>query len=146
VAVTDTASGAAASVFSDVTVPKFVTAPLSLSDIAVELANGPGAALATTRRVFRRTDRVRAVMQIYQGTARSEPLAPVLVRVQILDAKGAAVRDQSLPFDVGTFFNRRADCVLTLPIANLPAGDYLLKLEASIDRQAVGRALRFAVE
>ena len=146
VAVTDTASGAAASVFSDVTVPKFVTAPLSLSDVAVELANGPGAALATTRRVFRRTDRVRAVMQIYQGTARSEPLAPVLVRVQILDAKGAAVRDQSLPFGVETFSNRRADCVLTLPIANLPAGDYLLKLEASIDRQAVGRALRFAVE
>jgi VWFA-related protein len=146
VAVTDTASGTVASVFSDVTVPKYVSAPLSLSDVAVELANGPGAAVATTRRVFRHTDRVRAVMQIYQGTARSEPLAPVSVRVEILDAQGRAVRDQSLPFAVERFSNRRADCVMTLPIANLPAGAYLLKLDASIDRQTSSRALRFAVE
>ena len=56
------------------------------------------------------------------------------------------MRDQSLPFTEKTFTNRRADCVVPLPIANLPAGEYLLKLEASLDRRAAGRALRFAVE
>ena len=67
-------------------------------------------------------------------------------RVQILDAKGVAVRDQSLPFTEKAFTNRRADCVITLPLAALPPGEYLLKLEASMDRQTAGRALRFVVE
>ena len=69
------------------------------------------------RRVFRRADQVRAVLQIYQGTERTEPIAPVSMHVQILDAKGAAVRDQSLSFPEKAFANRRADCVITLPLA-----------------------------
>ena len=145
-AVTDTTTGAVASVFTDVTVPKFVGAPLSLSDVAVDLAAGTAAPAATTRRIFRRSDRVRAVTQIYQGTGRSEPLAAVSVRVRIIDAKGIAVRDQSLPFGVEAFTNRRADCVVTLPLGHLPAGDYLLTLDAALDRQTAVRALRFAVE
>ena len=145
-AVTDTTTGAVASVFTDVTVPKFASAALSLSDVSVDVAAGAAAPLATTRRSFRRTDRVRAVTQIYQGTGRSEPLAPVSMRVRIIDAKGAAVRDQSLPFGAEAFTNRRADCVVTLPLANLPAGDYLLMLDAALGGQTAGRALRFAVE
>ena len=96
--------------------------------------------------MFRRHERVRALLQIYQGTGRTEAIVPVSMRVQILDAKGGAVRDQSLPFTEQAFTNRRADCVITLPLANLPPGEYLLKLEASADRQVAGRALRFAVE
>jgi hypothetical protein len=56
------------------------------------------------------------------------------------------VRDQSLPFSEQAFTKRRADCVITLPLAALPPGEYLLRLEASMDRQTTGRALRFAVE
>ena len=89
---------------------------------------------------------MRAVLQIYQGTQRTEPLAPVSMRVQILDAKGTAVRDQSLPFGQPAFTNRRADCVITLPLANLQPGEYLLKLEASKEQRTAGRALRFVVE
>ena len=147
VAVSDAATARVASVFSDVTVPEFSSAPLSLSGVSVEIVGTLSATPAvTTRRVFRRGDQVRALLQIYQGTGRSEPIAPISMRVQILDAKGVAVRDQSLPFTEKTFTNRRADCVITLPAANLPAGEYLLKLEASMDRQAAGRAMRFAVE
>lgn len=147
VAVSDPASGAVASVFSDLTVPEFDRAPLSVSGVTVDVASPPSASpVPTTRRVFRRGEQVRAVMQIYQGTQRTEAIAPVSMRVQILDAKGGAVRDQTLPFTEKTFTNRRADCVITLPIANLPAGEYLLKLEASLDRRTAGRALRFAVE
>ncbi len=139
-AVADRATGKIASVFSDVTVPDFDSAPLSLSDVIIEAANVP-----TTRRVFRRTDQVRAVLQIYQGTQRTDAIAPVAMRVQILDAKGTAIRDQSLPFGEQAFTDRRADCVITLPLKNLPAGDYLLKLEASNTRRTTGRALRFVV-
>ncbi len=147
VAVSDPVTGKVASVFSEVTVPQFDTARLSLSSVNVDLATAPSArAVATMRRVFRRADRVRAVLQIYQGTERTEAIAPVSMRVQILDAKGGAVRDQSLPFTEKAFTNRRADCVITLPLAALPPGDYLLKLEASMDRQTAGRALRFIVE
>jgi hypothetical protein len=91
-------------------------------------------------------NQVRALLQIYQGTQRTEAIVPVSMRVQILDAKGGAVRDQSLAFTEKTFAKPRADCVITIPVANLPPGEYLLKLEASLDRQRTGRALRFAVE
>ncbi len=147
VAVSDPATGKVASVFSDITVPKFESAALSLSGVAVETTSPPSDAPApTTRRVFHRDERVRALLQIYQGTERTEAIAAVSMRVQILDAKGGAVRDQSLPFTEKAFTNRRADCVITLPLASLPPGDYLLKLEASVDRHTTGRALRFAVE
>ena len=146
-AVSDPASSALASVFSDVSIPKFASTPLSVSGVMVDVAASATATpTATTRRAFRRGEHVRAQMQIYQGTGRTEPIVPVSMRVQILDAKGGAVRDQSLPFAETAFTNRRADCVITLPLSSLPTGDYLLKLEASADRQTAGRALRFAVE
>jgi VWFA-related protein len=147
IAVSDQTRSAVASVFADLTVPEFDKEELSLSGIAVDIAStAAGSPAPTTRRTFRRTDRVRALVQIYQGTTRHEPIVPVSMRVQILDAKGSAVRDQSLPFGEDTFTNRRADCIITLPLATLPPGQYALKLEASMDRRTAGRALRFAIE
>ena len=147
VAVSDAASGKVASVFSDITVPNFDDAPLSLSGLSVETAtSGGGAAKATTRRTFRRGEVVRGVLQIYQGTQRTDALAPVVMRVRILDAKGTALRDQSLPFPESSFANRRTDCVITLPLTTLAPGEYLLKLDASANRHTSGRALRFTVE
>jgi VWFA-related protein len=146
-AVTDSASGRVASVFTYLTIPKFDDDPLSLSDISVETASSPtGELLPTTRRAFRASDKVRAVLQIYQGTRRTDALMPVSMRVQIVDAKGKAIRDQSMPFAEQAFTNRRADCVITLPLASLPPGEYLLKLDASKDQKTIGRAARFMVE
>jgi hypothetical protein len=147
IAVSEQARGALASVFSDVTVPDFDKEPLSLSGIGFDVARGASdKPMRTTRRAFRKTDRVRALLQIYQGIARTDPIVPVSVRVQILDGKGNPVRDQSLPFAEQTFVNRSADCIVTLPLASLPAGEYALKLDASIERRTTGRALRFTVE
>ena len=147
VAVSDPGTGRVASVFSEVAIPNFAGAPLSLSGVSLEIASIRGATpAASTRRVFRRDEQVRALLQIYQGTRRTEVITPVSMRVQILDAKGSAIRDQSLPFGEQLFTNRRADCVITIPVANLPPGEYLLKLEAARDRETAGRALRFAVE
>jgi VWFA-related protein len=147
VAVADAASGKVASVFSDITVPNFDNAALSLSGLSVETStSGGSAATPTTRRTFRRGDVVRGVLQIYQGTQRTDALAPVVMRVRILDAKGTAVRDQSLPFPESSFAHRRTDCVITLPLSALAPGEYLLKLDASANRHTSGRDLRFSVE
>ena len=108
VALSDAAVGKVASVFAEITVPKFADEPLSLSGLSVETVNrGGGAAKPTTRRAFKRDEVVRTVLQIYQGTARTNALAPVVMRVRILDAKGTALRDQSLPF-AGVVFCRQS--------------------------------------
>ena len=86
------------------------------------------------------------MLQIYQGTQRTDALTPVVMRVRILDAKGTALRDQSLPFPESSFANRRTDCVITLPLSTLAPGEYLLKLDASANRHTSSRALRFSVE
>jgi VWFA-related protein len=147
VEMSEAASGKTASVFGEVIVPSFENTRLSLSGVNLESASSANATpTTTTRRIFHRTDRVRAVFQIYQGTTRSEAIAPVTMRVQIVNAKGTVVRDQSLPFAEATFTNRRADGVITLPLSALPAGEYLLKLDAAADRATSGRSLRFGVE
>ena len=72
-AVSDPASNTVASVFSEVSIPKFASAPLSVSGVMVDVAASATATpAATTRRAFRRGERVRALMQIYQGTGRTE--------------------------------------------------------------------------
>ena len=74
----DAARGVLASVFSDVTVPDFDQEPLSLSGIAVDVARSPSEKpTKTTRRAFRKSDNVRALLQIYQGIGRTDPIVPV---------------------------------------------------------------------
>ena len=56
------------------------------------------------------------------------------------------MRDQTIVFTERQFAQRRADCVISLPLADLAPGEYLLRLDASMaDRQAA-RTLRFGVE
>jgi len=138
VAVSDPATGVAASVFGPVAVPPFGSAPLSLSDVIVETTT------TTTRRVFERDESVRALVQIYQGTQRTNVIVPVSVRTSILDAKGRAVRDQVLALTAKDFTNRRA--ALAVDIGALPPGEYVLGLDASLERQKTRRVLRFAVQ
>jgi len=145
VAVSDPATGRVASVYSDLTIAPFAEAPVSLSSVSVETSPPSRPPAPTTRRSFDRNEVVRAVFQIYQGTQRNEAIAPVAMRVRILDAKGSAVRDESLPFSESSFTDRRADCVITLPLAKLPPGEYLLKLDASTGRHTSGRAVRFSI-
>ena len=147
VGVSDPGAGKVGSVFSDITVPNYADAPLALSGISVEsggTANGDP--VATTRRRFKRTEQVRAVLQMYQGTTQTEPPASVSMRVRILDARGVAVHDQPLTYPAATFTRRRAGCVFVLPFAKLTAGEYLVRFDASADGRTSGRTLRFSVE
>jgi VWFA-related protein len=152
VAVSDPATGVAASVFCPVAVPLFGKAPLSLSDVMVETTGGTATLpasespvpMATTRRVFEQNESVRALVQVYQGTQRTDGIAPVSVRTTILDAKGRAIRDQLLALAVKDFTNRRA--ALALDIGQLPPGEYVLNIDASLERQKTSRIVPFAVQ
>jgi hypothetical protein len=119
-----------------------------LSGISVDPAGaGSGSPLpSTTRRHFRRTEQVRTVLQIYQGTQRTDSLAPVAMRVQVLDAKGTTVHEQSITYPDSSFTNRRAGAALDLPLSQLKPGDHLLRLTASAKGQTASRTMRFTVE
>jgi VWFA-related protein len=138
VAVSDPGTGVAASVFGQVAVPAFGNAHLSLSDVIVETGG-----TATTRRLFDPGEQVRALVQIYQGTQRSDSIVPVTVRTAILDAKGRSMRDQVLAVAAKDFTNRRA--ALALDVGQLSSGDYVLTIDASVERQKTSRALPFSV-
>jgi len=155
VAIADQTNGATGSVFTYVRVPKFATARFSMSDVAIEAgsAGTPSlqqvesvSVLPTTRRSFNRNDRAHAFLQVYQGTQRTDALVPVSVRARILDATGAAARDESLVLGAADFRARRADCRIALPLDRLPPGEYLLEIEASISGERDTRKLRFRVQ
>jgi VWFA-related protein len=147
--VSDPARKLIASVYSEIEVPAFGTAAFSMSDVTVETAGRaalfserrPG---TTTRRVFHPDEQVRALLQVYQGTERTDTIQPVSVRARILDATGRAVRDQSMVLTEKQFTNRRAGVAIDLD--RLPAGAYLFSLDASLNQQAISRTLPFSVQ
>jgi hypothetical protein len=148
VAVSDPGTGKVASVFCDLTVPDYADAPLALSGLSVEpaAASSSGPPASTTRRRFGRTEQVRAILQIYQGTHRTDAVAAVTLRAQVLDAKGITVHERSLTYPASSFANRRAGAALDLPLAHLTPGDHLLRVTASAGNPTVARTMRFTVE
>jgi hypothetical protein len=140
--VADSSTGAAASVYSQILIPKFSTERLSLSDIVV-LADG--AIAPTTERTFGRAAQVHATGQIYQGMARTDAVRPVMAHVRVLDARGAVATDQSLAFSAGDFQARWAGYRIRLPLDRLTPGDYLAEFAAGDGERTATRKLRFAV-
>jgi hypothetical protein len=147
--VSDPARNVVASVYSEIEVPAFGTAAFSLSDVTIESAGRtarsserrPG---TTTRRVFHADEQARALLQVYQGTERTDVIQPVSVRARILDAAGRAVRDQSMVLTAKDFTNRRAGVAIDLD--RLPAGAYVFTLDATLNQQAINRTLPFSVQ
>jgi hypothetical protein len=135
--VEDPSTGTIASAFTQLTVPDFPAAALSVSDVIIQAsgASASGANSApitlspTTRRMFGRQEVIRGVFQVYQGTRRTSPLGPVAVRNEIIDAAGRAVRGQSLSIESSQFEQRTA--TLSVNLDGLDAGAYVLSVEAS---------------
>jgi VWFA-related protein len=146
VAVSDPARNIAASVFSQVTIPQFGSAPLSLSDVNIETSSETAEFAPTTRRVFHHADQVHARMQIYQGLQRTDGIVPVSLRARVLDANGHVVRDNALVVSDKEFTNRRAGCQIAVDVEHLPPGEYVLSFDAAIAQQTTRRAVRFAVQ
>jgi len=147
----------AASVFTSVTVPSFTTAPLSLSDMILASTAGTLTAprdflsallpiVPTARRTFTPADKLVAFFRVYQGTNRNDPLAPVQLHTTVIDAHDRVVAGESAALDAAAFANERtADHYVTLPLAGLRPGEYLLKVDTTMGTRSAGRTLRFVV-
>jgi len=153
-AITDAINGTTASVFSHIVVPAFASERLSLSDIVIERVAAAPEALATplpavvpiTARLFARSARVRALLQIYQGTERRSPLLPVSVEVRVIDTRNRVVSETTTPVAREAFRDRRADFSAMIPVQALAVGEYLLSVTATTGEQTARRALRFGVQ
>lgn len=147
-----TGTDRAGSVFAQVTVPDFARDAVSLSGVAIGLADSrPPAgrdAIAgllpfgpTAAREFRSPDRVGALWRVHANTRESA----VSQRVEILDAHGDVVfsRDTMVPVDAqhGSGAEQRFD----VPLSSLPPGDYVLRIVVSLGGANAQRDVRFRV-
>lgn len=146
--------GRAGSVFLDVDVAEFLTAPLSASGVVVTTAPVPYSAspllagtlpvTPTARRLFLRSESAEVFVRFYQGNRGRIRALPVSLR--IADASGEATiqGDETIP--PGQFDDARStEWRFVLPLERLPAGEYLLTVEATLDDRRVTRHLRFSV-
>ena len=150
--------GATGSVHTFVDVPDFRQAPLSISGVLLHVApeepvasrdeiDGVLPFVPTARRTFTSTDAVSAFVQVSQGTSRKDPLQPVALILRIDDAQGTAVRNQTATLTPAEFTGHRtANSRLSLPLRELPAGPYLLTLQATLGERRTERLVRFQLQ
>ena len=148
-------AGRAGSVFVSIDVPDFSKAPLSLSGVLIErspaLLIAPRDALAglapvvpTTVREFTASDRVTSFLRVYQGASRAP--SDVSVVSTIVGEAGRTLVEHRAGLDAGRFTpTRSADFRWDLPLTGLPAGDYLLRIDATTAGRSERRDVRFRV-
>jgi VWFA-related protein len=147
-------AGRAGSVFIDVDVPEFQSAPLSASGAVVTTVPQPYAASAllastlpvtpTTRRMFLRSESADVLLRFYQGGRNRLRNLPVSLRIADAEGEGIIQGDEVIPpsqFDAA----RSTEWRFALPLGRLAPGEYLLTVEAELDDRRVTRHVRFAV-
>jgi hypothetical protein len=148
--------GRSGSVYTDVDVPAFATAPMTVSGVIIGAGSAPTPLAEigppfqdvpmTTSRTFGRTDPVHAFLHVYWGGTRAA--RPVTVRARVLDQSSTTVWSRSdtlLPLAESS--PRRAEYRMALPLADLTEGGYLLTIEVLPATGApVARHVRFRVE
>jgi hypothetical protein len=83
------------------------------------------------------------VIHLYHGTQRTHPIRPVSVRTRIVDGAGLEVRDQVMRIAESDFSNRGAG--MAADMSGLPAGEYVLSVEATLDDERASRRIPFTV-
>jgi len=133
--------GRSGSVHYDLDVPDFSKGPLVLSGAVIsvtpDVSSGPRGRLAsllpvvpTTQRDFPAGDKVTAFLRVDQPGRQA--LVPVLIKARIRDGRDVEVFTGSEKLEPERFASARsADYALSLPLAALPEGPYLLTLEAA---------------
>lgn len=149
-AVRDDRTGATGSVFSFVEVPDARAGRLALSGLMLRRESSPSTPVGgildglvpfvpTVARRFARTDRVGAVVHVRQSAAPGR----VGMRTVVTDAHGGTRFDRSTILEPSTFSHGSATYSLPLPLTDLPPGEYLLRVEATLGSDRVVRLLRF---
>jgi len=150
-------AGRTGSIYFALDVPNFAKEALALSGLLIEKApearmptgvslNDIVPIVPTSNRRFGRQDTPTAFMRIYQGG--SKPLAPVAVRAEVRDTHDRVVSTETRLIAPADFNGARsADYRVSLPVARLTAGEYLLTVTASRDAgKQLERTVRFHVE
>jgi hypothetical protein len=148
--------GRAGGAVVDVDVPDFSKDPLAASGLMLQdrrrgaPMKDKGLAelvpfMPTTIRAFRSDDDVAVFLRIYEGG--KGPLAPVQVLARVRD-ESDAVRSSHDAVLATDYFSevRSADVELSLPLAELSAGQYLLDIEAQSGNRRLRRTARFTVQ
>jgi VWFA-related protein len=145
------------SVSTDVEVPDFTKAPLSLSGVVLhsdfeEVTAGSDGlaqlvpAMPTTRRVFTAADHVKAALDICEGE--STPKVEVALETQITNEHGDGVYGKSETFAADQFGPPGGDQAssVVLPLERLAPGRYLLSFVATAGSQRFERDVQFSVK
>jgi VWFA-related protein len=145
-------AGTAGGVFTLVEVPDFAKARLSLSGLVLGMRRSDQndrladvlPIVPTAGRSFTPSARVTAFLRVYQGGKGA--VLPVQIRVRIVDASSRNVVDDASTLEPARFQSGRfADYSLDLPLSRLGAGDYLLTVEATAQKNSARRDVRFQV-
>jgi hypothetical protein len=144
------------SVYTDLTVPDFSKAALSLSGIVLSATPAPRTAPAdglaplipvvpTTERVFSTSHEVTAFVRVYQGGKR--PPQAVAIEARLTDRRGEENTIRAGHLAAGQFgAQRAADYTVVLPVGRLAPGPYLLTVSADAGGIASIRGhVRFSV-
>lgn len=142
------------SVYTDVDIPDFLNAPLSLSGLALMMrpapASGPPKAFAkflpeapTTVREFYGDEQVSGLIRVSQKAA--SPAVPVTLALRLTNAQGATIQEGVETIPAASFgASHTAEHTFEVPVANLPPGEYLLTVKASAGAATATRQLRYA--
>ncbi len=147
--------GKSGAVFVDVDVPDFTKNLLSASGLILQRRPAPAVhdkaiadllpILPTTQRRFLPEDDVAVFVRIYQGG--KSRLAPVRMSAQVRNEQNNVVSNQDAVLEAGDFGEARsADYHVSLPLAHLSPGDYLLEVKAQAGTRDIKRSARFSVE
>jgi hypothetical protein len=156
VSVTGRDPALASSVFGYVAVPRFASDPFTLSGLVIDIEPSIPAAprdflsslvpvVPTSLREFSRTDRVGAVVAVYQGSTRHDAIVPVRMRSRLLRGSDVVAEDASVLTPPEFSAARAAAYRINLPLAGLSPGAYMLVVDASIDTATGVRAMPFTV-
>lgn len=141
------------SVYTDVDIPDFLNAPLSLSGLALMMrpapASGPPNAFAkllpeapTTVREFYGDEQVTGLIKVSQNAA--SPAVPVTLALRLTNAQGAAIQEGVETIPAASFgATHTAEHTFEVPVTNLPPGEYLLTVKASAGAATATRQLRY---
>lgn len=142
------------SVYSDLTIPDFRKAPLSMSGVVLSATPGvravPKDAVATllpvvptAEREFSGSQTVNALVRLYQ--AEKKAAQPVVFRATITDAVGLDVWSHADTVPASRFDARRAaDVTFAVPLDKLADGEYLMTITATAGEHRRELHTRFA--
>lgn len=151
-------TGVAASVFSQLTVPAFGDSPLAMSDLVIGMRPNPNPpsdadapdipVIVSTARTFHRGQAAWAFGHVYEGTQKRDPLQPVEIRTIVSEASGRVVRTETATMGTDAFVGRHLGVRIRVPIASLPPGKYVLRVEAARrdSRMTITRAVAYEVD